>query len=146
MKYLLLLFVICCLAGCSKSPAEIAQENDEEIQTYLKDNNLEAKKTDSGLYYLVSVEGNGQKPTATSSVKVNYNGFLTNGESFDSGDIYTSLQNVIKGWTEGIPYFSEGGEGMLFIPAHLGYGNNKSGSIPANSVLIFNIKLLKVVN
>jgi FKBP-type peptidyl-prolyl cis-trans isomerase FkpA len=51
---------------------------------------------------------------------------------------------VIKGWDEGIPMFKVGGKGKLLIPANLGYGENEQGSIPANSVLIFDIELLGV--
>ena len=52
------------------------------------------------------------------------------------------LLNVIAGWQEGIPLFSKGGEGKLFIPASLGYGYNASNGIPGGSVLIFDIELI----
>jgi len=48
---------------------------------------------------------------------------------------------VIQGWQIGLPYFSEGGSGKLLIPSELGYGSQKAGDIPANSVLIFDIQL-----
>ena len=51
------------------------------------------------------------------------------------------LSNVIQGWQEGIPLFSEGGSGVLLIPSALGYGGQAVGSIPANSVLIFEVSL-----
>jgi FKBP-type peptidyl-prolyl cis-trans isomerase FkpA len=51
---------------------------------------------------------------------------------------------VIKGWTEGIPHFKAGGNGILLIPAHLGYGSGGSGPIPGGSVLVFEVKLIKV--
>jgi len=54
------------------------------------------------------------------------------------------LTNVIQGWQEGIPLFSEGGSGILLIPSALGYGNQSIGNIPANSVLIFEVTLINV--
>ena len=53
-----------------------------------------------------------------------------------------NLQNVIAGWTEGITYFQEGGDGTLIIPAHLGYGSFEFAGIPAGSVLVFDINLI----
>jgi FKBP-type peptidyl-prolyl cis-trans isomerase FkpA len=52
--------------------------------------------------------------------------------------------NVIQGWQEGIPLFSEGGSGILIIPSALGYGNQAIGNIPRNSVLIFEVNLIDV--
>lgn len=54
------------------------------------------------------------------------------------------MQGVIKGWTEGITYFKEGGEGILLIPSKLGYGSKDRSGIPGGSVLIFDIKLITV--
>jgi FKBP-type peptidyl-prolyl cis-trans isomerase FkpA len=69
-----------------------------------------------------------------------------NGEVFDSSTsgISFNLQQVIKGWTEGITYFKEGGTGILLVPAHLGYGNNDYRGIPGGSVLIFEVELISV--
>ncbi len=78
---------------------------------------------------------------------VAYKGYYTNGNVFDQSKpegISFGLQQVIKGWTEGIPFFKEGGSGMLLIPAHLGYGSFDYSSIPGGSVLIFDIKVIKV--
>lgn len=76
-----------------------------------------------------------------------YKGYFTNGKVFDKSEdsgISFGLQQVIKGWTEGIPFFKEGGSGLLLIPAHLGYGSNDRGPIPGGSVLIFEVKLIAV--
>ena len=122
------------------------KENDAEIQTYLSENNLTAEKSDSGLYYIIENEGTGNQPTQTDNVKVAYKGYYLDGTIFDqnASGYSTNLQNVIKGWTEGIPYFKEGGSGKLIIPAHLGYGNYDYSTIPGGSVLIFDVELLEV--
>ena len=91
--------------------------------------------------------GNGNQPTTTDNVTVAYKGYYTNNTVFDESDtdgISFNLQQVIPGWTEGITYFSEGGSGMLLIPAHLGYGNNDYYGIPGGSVLIFDINLISI--
>lgn len=121
--------------------------NDAEIVKYIADNNLTATKTDSGLYYVIDEPGTGKQPTATSNVKVAYKGYYTNKTVFDQGtDVGVSfnLQQVIRGWTEGIPYFKEGGSGKLLVPAALGYGSYKYSTIPGGSVLIFDVKLISV--
>lgn len=126
---------------------EYSAENDAAIVKYLADNSLTATKTDSGLYYVINEEGTGAQPTATSNVTVAYKGYYTSKTVFDqsstSGATF-GLQQVIKGWTEGIPYFKAGGSGLLLIPATLGYGSYTYGNIPAGSVLIFEIKLISV--
>ena len=91
--------------------------------------------------------GTGAQPTASSNVTVAYKGYFTDGNVFDESKaegISFGLNQVIKGWTEGIPFFKEGGNGVLLIPSHLGYGSNGSGPIPGGSVLVFNVKLIKV--
>ncbi|MCP4462411.1 MAG: hypothetical protein GY819_06380, partial [Planctomycetaceae bacterium] len=78
---------------------------------------------------------------------VNYVGTLLNGQEFDANDDITfSLQQVIAGWTEGIPKFSVGGSGILIIPSDLAYGPaSPSPAIPPNSILKFDIDLLGFV-
>ncbi|WP_202743545.1 FKBP-type peptidyl-prolyl cis-trans isomerase [Acinetobacter calcoaceticus] len=107
--------------------------------------------TKSGLQYQVLKEGNGQKPKATSRVKVNYEGRLLDGTVFDSSiarnhPVEFQLSQVITGWTEGLQTMKEGGKTRFFIPANLAYGEVGAGdSIGPNSTLIFDIELLQVL-
>ena len=126
---------------------DYTQLDEEIILQYILDNNLNAEPTGSGLYYVVNSTGNGDVPNINSIVTVAYKGTLTDGTIFDqssSSGATFPLSNVIQGWQEGIPLFSEGGSGILLIPSVLGYGNQAIGSIPANSVLIFEVTLLNV--
>lgn len=136
------------LGACNKKSNVNQAEEDEKIITqYIADNKLDAKATGSGLYYVVSTQGTGAKPTINSNVTVKYKGVLTNGTVFDeTSNIGASfnLGGVIKGWQEGIPLFNKGGKGKLLIPSALGYGSQATGNIPANSVLIFDVELLDV--
>ncbi|EJF99549.1 FKBP-type peptidyl-prolyl cis-trans isomerase [Flavobacterium sp. F52] len=154
-KLLVALFTLTLFISCANSekdtpatpPKDYTQENDKEIKDYLTKNNLTATKSESGLYYIINEPGTGAQPTASSKVTVAYKGYFTNGNIFDqsnSSGITFPLSEVIKGWTEGIPYFKEGGSGVLLIPSHLAYGSYPRPGIPAGSVLIFDVKLIKV--
>ena len=146
LHYVLSLTLVILILSCSKNK-DYTQIDEDIIQEYIADNNLDAVATGSGLYYVIETTGNGVYPDLSSVVTVAYTGELTDGSVFDqssSAGISFPLTNVIQGWQEGIPLFSEGGTGKLLIPSALGYGNNAIGSIPANSVLIFDIELLDV--
>ncbi|MCL4122058.1 UNVERIFIED_CONTAM: hypothetical protein GTU68_043770 [Idotea baltica] len=123
--------------------------SDEVLSDYITAEGLEiTEKTPSGLYVVIEEPGNDTKPTSSEAVTVHYEGYFLNGDVFDSsiarGNPSTFLLNqVIAGWTEGIPYFGEGGKGKLLIPAHLAYGAG-SQSIPAYTPLVFDIELISV--
>jgi FKBP-type peptidyl-prolyl cis-trans isomerase FkpA len=152
MKHLLsalmaLAFFISCSSNDKEENVDYVAKNDKEITDYLAKNNLTAQKSESGLYYIIKEPGTGTQPTATSNVTVAYKGYYTNGTIFDQSSdagISFGLNQVIKGWTEGIPYFKTGGSGILLVPAHLGYGNYYYRGIPGGSVLIFDVKLISV--
>ena len=148
MKYSLLAIVCAFLVSCSSGPAkDFSTINEKQITDYIKTNKLDATKSESGLYYVVDEAGEGVQPTSASTVQVAYRGSYLNGEVFDeSGErgISFPLKRVIKGWTEGITYFKEGGKGILLVPSHLGYGPYDTRGIPGGSVLIFDIHLIEV--
>ena len=142
---LLFIFFISC--GGDDQPKDYISLNEKEIQQYLVNKNLQAEKSPSGLYYIIENEGTGLHPTTTDQVRVAYKGYFLNGSVFDQSaaeGISFNLQQVIRGWTEGITYFKEGGSGLLLIPSHLGYGFQDYRGIPGGSVLIFEIDLIKV--
>ncbi len=142
---LLLTFSFAC--GKQLSVEEQLQVDIEIIEDYLKENNLEAETTDSGLHYIIVQQGSGAEVLPNSIVTVRYKGYFTDGTIFDQSDSFqTGLSQVIRGWTEGIPKFREGGEGVLLIPSKLGYGPNGGGSIPGNKVILFDVKVLEVNN
>jgi len=152
-KLLIALFTLTLFVSCTGSdsvippPKDYTAQNDKEITDYLTKNNLTATKSSTGLYYIITEPGTGAKPTASTKVTVAYKGYFTNGNVFDKSGaegITFSLSEVIKGWTEGIAYFKEGGSGVLLIPSHLGYGSYARPGIPAGSVLLFDVKLIKV--
>jgi FKBP-type peptidyl-prolyl cis-trans isomerase FkpA len=148
-KFLVLaLFATLFLGSCSEDQL---LEDEAKIQEYLTDNNLTAEKSEDGVYYIITREGNGKSATVDSEVTVHYKGYRLNGDVFDSsydrGQKSTfGLQRVIRGWQLGIPLLEEEGAGTLIIPSHLAYGANPpSGSIiRRNDVLVFDIELFEV--
>jgi peptidylprolyl isomerase len=108
------------------------------------------KTTASGLRYITEKEGTGASPIATNQVTVHYTGTLLDGKKFDSsvdrGQPATfPLNQVIKGWTEGLQLMKVGGKTKFIIPPDLGYGAAGAGGvIPPNAWLIFDVELLDV--
>ena len=107
------------------------------------------KTTASGLQYEVITEGTGVKPTALDTFVCHYRGTLLNGTEFDASynrgePLVYPMNQVIRGWTEGLQLMPVGSKYKLYIPHNLGYGTNDNGAIPGGSTLVFEIELLDV--
>jgi FKBP-type peptidyl-prolyl cis-trans isomerase FklB len=107
------------------------------------------KTTASGLQYEVVVAGTGPRPTPSDSVTCHYAGTLIDGTEVDNsykrGEPVTfAVGGVIKGWTEALQLMNVGSKYKLYIPQELAYGTHETGSIPAGSVLLFEIELLAI--
>lgn len=123
----------------------------EDGEKFLTENALKegVTTTESGLQYEVLKMGKGKKPAATDRVKVHYHGTLIDGTVFDSSvdrgePIVFGLNQVIKGWTEGVQLMPVGSKFRFYIPQELGYGAQNAGSIPPYSTLIFEVELLGI--
>jgi FKBP-type peptidyl-prolyl cis-trans isomerase len=108
--------------------------------------------TASGLQYEVVQMGTGPRPQETDQVKVHYTGKLIDGSVFDSsverGQPATfPVNRVIPGWVEGLQLMPVGSKFKFHIPSELGYGAGGApgGAIPPNSVLVFDVELLEIV-
>jgi len=106
----------------------------------------------SGLQYKIERSGpeGGPHPTLRDEVKVNYVGTLTNGQIFDTTDergvpAIFELGGLIDGWKEALPLMKPGDVWTLYVPPKLGYGERQAGPIPANSVLVFRMELVGVL-
>lgn len=123
----------------------------EDGEKFLTENALKegVKVTESGLQYEVLKMGRGKKPAATDRVKVHYHGTLIDGTVFDSSvergePTSFGLNQVIKGWTEGLQLMPVGSKFRFYIPQELGYGAQQAGSIPPYATLIFEVELLSI--
>jgi peptidylprolyl isomerase len=102
------------------------------------------------LQYLVLNAGTGtEHPGPTDKVKVHYHGTMIDGSVFDSSvdrgqPIEFGLNQVIRGWTEGLQLMVVGEKSRLFIPSDLAYGDRGAGPIPPASTLIFDVELLGI--
>jgi FKBP-type peptidyl-prolyl cis-trans isomerase len=163
MKNTLLAFLIVglftgCLKGndnnnnftCSYNDCAVVAPATEidAVQAYLSANSITAARHCSGLFYVIDNAGTGATPTACSDVAVTYEGKLTNGNTFDKAEnpVPFNLSRVITGFKNGVPLIKAGGKIRLYIPPSLGYGPNPTpdGSIPGNSILIFDVTLVGV--
>lgn len=138
--------------------ANVEKKGNENLaagEKFLAENKAKAgvKTTASGLQYKVNKEGTGDSPVIGDGVVVEYTGKLTDGTEFDSTKanggqpfgVPLDGQSVIPGWTEGLQLMKEGGEYTLYVPAKLAYGSQSpSPKIPPNSVLVFDMKVLKI--
>ena len=107
------------------------------------------KETASGLQYKVITMGEGAKPKATDKVRVHYSGTLIDGKEFDSSykrnqPAEFGLNQVIKGWTEGVQLMKVGSKYEFYIPSGLAYGLNAPPAIGPNQTLIFTVELLDI--
>lgn len=123
----------------------------KEGEEFLAKNKVKAgvKTTASGLQYEVITQGTGAMPLATDRVTVNYKGTLLDGTEFDSSEkqgkpITFGLNQVIKGWTEGVQLMQEGSKYRFFVPYNLAYGDRDMGQITPFSTLIFEVELVKI--
>jgi len=140
----LFIIVLFSLIGLSYSCQDKPQsEIDQElIQKYISDHNLNVTQHESGLWYEIKKKGGSVHPNMNSKINVDYVGTLLDGTEFDSGeDVDMILGSTITGWQIGIPLIGEGGEIFLIVPSGMGYGPHDQGSVPKNSVMVFEVKL-----
>jgi FKBP-type peptidyl-prolyl cis-trans isomerase FklB len=130
---------------------KLAEKNLEESKKFLLENRKKkgVKTTTTGLQYKVVEKGTGKKPGPEDTVTVHYRGRLIDGTEFDSSfkrnePATFPVKGVIAGWTEALQMMKEGAKWQLFIPADLAYGEKGVPGIGPNSVLIFDVELLKV--
>ncbi|WP_067865607.1 FKBP-type peptidyl-prolyl cis-trans isomerase [Neptuniibacter marinus] len=153
LNYLLPILIIAILFFLYKNHQNSKQQlayNLEAGETFLASNLTKENvtQTDSGLQYEVLTKGTGEEhPKATSKVKVHYHGTLIDGSVFDSSvergePIEFGLNQVIKGWTEGVQLMVVGEKTRFYIPSELAYGNGSAGIITPGSTLIFEVELI----
>ncbi|RZJ36961.1 MAG: FKBP-type peptidyl-prolyl cis-trans isomerase [Brevundimonas sp.] len=150
------LAMIAALAACDRTPQAAGGNADANLaagQAFLAENaKAEGVQTlPGGIQYKVIQSGpaGGESPDSNDLVRVDYEGSLTDGTVFDSSyergkpAVFT-LDTVVSGWTEALQHMKAGDEWVIYLPAEKGYGEQSSPEIPANSVLVFRLKLLDI--
>jgi FKBP-type peptidyl-prolyl cis-trans isomerase FkpA len=139
--------------GCIKSenPCTVKQPQEEDgaMLAYMPLNGINGTRHSSGMYYEIANPGTGDVPNTTSRIFLRYTGrLMSNNSVFETVTDHTRtgfvLGSLIEGWKIGLPLIREGGRIKLVIPSALGYGCVPVGTIPANSVLVFDIELVDV--
>lgn len=136
----------------NSSNKKLAIENVAAGKEFLATNKAKegVMETASGLQYEILQKGDGNDhPSASSMVNVHYHGMLLDGTVFDSSvdrgePISFPLNQVIRGWTEGVQLMVVGDKFRFFIPAELAYGNRATGKIKPGALLIFEVELLEI--
>ncbi|MEO8768994.1 MAG: FKBP-type peptidyl-prolyl cis-trans isomerase [Ferruginibacter sp.] len=145
--------------------AEVLIKDDKRLQEYFAKNNIKAVKTPMGAYVEIIQPGSGANVDTSSIAVIKYTGKTIDGkEPFDSNtdsskghteplkvnmtkERIAGTINVIKGWTDGLPYLNKGAKAKMYIPSPLGYGSQAQGDvIPANSILIFDIEVADIIS
>ena len=141
-------------AYMTKKQGMAGQKNREEGAAFLSKNKTQPGviTTPSGLQYTVLRPGNGARPTATSKVRVNYEGKLLDGTVFDSSyqrgqPAEFGLNQVIAGWTEGVALMPVGSKYRFWIPSNLAYGasGTQGGPIGPDATLTFDVELMGIL-
>ena len=147
MKNIIILSIIALLFASSCTEQSQTETDEDLITQYIADNDIDATKTESGLYYQILTQGEGPSPDITDIVNVHYVGELLDGTVFDetTGTAATfNVSGVILGWQEGLQLMNAGSEAIFIIPSRLGYGSYPPSGIPANSVLVFTVTLQSI--
>lgn len=121
----------------------------QHILSFLTANSLTALKDESGVHYIVTTSGTGTDPiNVNTAVEMKYTLKMLDGTIADSGQFTSPPKRLVLGMEKMLVKFTKGAKFRLFIPSVLGYGNvtNQSGSIPANSVLDFDVEIINATN
>jgi len=122
------------------------QSEIQAVADHIAAKNITAVQHCSGVFYTIESPGTGKNPTPCSNISVKYKGYLTNDMVFDqkTTPVDFNLGGVVPGWRNVLPLLKAGGRMVIYIPPSLGYGSQANGSIPANSILVFEVDLVAV--
>jgi peptidylprolyl isomerase len=140
--------VLLAFAACASAGGRPPDISDTAFERSLAINLATMTRTPSGVYYEDVKPGDGDVIRAKKQVTIKYTGWLPNGNKFDSNadgiEFMFSAGRVIRGWDDGLEGMRVGGIRKLVIPPELGYGFRDAGKIPAGSVLVFRVEVVRM--
>lgn len=151
MRWLWMLVLPFAFSGCLDSGNGVdslaqMEEDIKVIDSYLSTNGIDAIKDKSGVRYVIKKLGVGLPPKTDQSIKVVYKGYFLSGTVFDEGGNATSLlSSLITGWQLALSVWPKGTQGTLYVPSPLGYGSQQVGTIPPNTILVFDIEIVDIL-
>lgn len=149
-SFLLLLISGSLLTACSTYSDEDKKGFEQQIENYISKKKWNVSEaSSSGLFMEVLQEGSGEESVQFSSeVSINYKGTFLNGKIFDQTEpgkpLKCKLNGLIMGFQEGLVGQKKGAKLRFIVPPQLGYGDEQTGEIPANSVLVYEVELIDV--
>jgi len=146
---LIVVLIMLGFNACDKKETSLQkfQKEKDARDKYINDHNITTVPTYSGLYYIETLAGTGEKVTGGRIITVNYVGKFLDGNVFDSGtgfEFMVNIGNVIAGWDEAVLYMRDGGKATLIIPSDLAYGPYGNSAIPGYTTLVFDIEITNV--
>ncbi len=134
------------------NPTTQAQKDENLLIDYAVEKNLDVKRTDSGLYYIIHKEGMGPNLVHNQPTKAHYQGYTLDGKVFDSSHkrgvpISFNVGQMIPGWNEALKFMNAGTKAQLLIPSGLAYGKRGfPGLIAPDTPLVFDLEVLPLAN
>jgi FKBP-type peptidyl-prolyl cis-trans isomerase FklB len=133
--------------------AKLAEENQAAADDFLEKNKGKngIVVLPSGVQYRIIEEGEGSRPGLEDTVKVHYRGSKINGHEFDSSFARGvpeefPVNSVLRGWQEVLPLMKTGATWQIFVPPELAFGARGNPPVGPNEALMFDLKLVEIVN
>lgn len=143
---LLLIGIALFMFSCGSYSEDEKSEFDVRIEKYLAAKKIKCTKSESGLYYKIIEEGEGDLIQFKDNVSFTYRGEFLDGKVFDEQDtaVTANVTEQIAAWKEIMLQVKKGAKVFMVVPPHLGYGPYEIPAIPSNSILVFNLEIVDV--
>lgn len=133
--------------SCGSYSEDEKSEFDVRIEKYLAAKKIKCTKSESGMYYKIIEEGEGDFIQFKDEVSFKYRGEFLDGTVFDEQKDSAVTANVteqIAAWKELMLQLKKGSKAFMVVPPHLGYGPYEIPAIPSNSTLVFHLEIVDV--
>lgn len=148
MKKSSVFLLLITLLSCKTYGEDDKVKFDKVIQKFIHKSETKFQKSESGLYYFIEKQGEGNLIKFTDEVTFTYEGKFLNGKVFDGKfkqkAVTFPVVKLIEAWKEAMLYLKKGGKAKLIVPPYLGYGDYELDAIPKHSILYFEMEIKDV--